>query len=177
MRQAHARHLVELGYLEGILNSMGFSTQLVERSPHVPYHTLLVGLEPDARGRPMQVALTFYPVEEEDIGNALFLQYFIDLPFEVDKERLADVGQLLPDVNNQVVLGHFGITAGQDRLHYRYVQALPADRTVTAEGIEAVIVMVSYTPSVFKGILGDLAEGEISVEQARAKLQAQYAEM
>lgn len=173
--QIHARHLVELGYLEAIVSGMGYATQLVERSRQIPYHTLLVGLEPDDRGRPRQMAITFYPVSREDVENTMFLQYFVDLPFDVDQEGLARVKELLPDVNNKAVIGHFGITEGQNRLHYRYVQALPADRIVTAEAVADVIVMVHYTPRLFEGILEELQEGKISVEQAHARVGARYA--
>ncbi len=168
---AQARHLVELGNLEGIFEGMGYSAHLVERSREIAFHTLLVGLEPDSNGRPKQMALTFYPLGGEDEERTLFLQYFVDLPFSVDEAGLTRVKELLPDINNRLVVGHFGITADQDRLHYRYVQALPADDIVTAEAVEGVIAMVTYTPLVFEAMLEELALGEISVEQARTRLE------
>jgi hypothetical protein len=173
---AQARQLVELGHLKAIVTGMGYPAQLVEKSRELAYHTLLVGLEPDAKGRSTQMALTFYPMGEKDVENTLLLQYFVDLPFDVDKAGLARVREVLPDINNKVVVGHFGITAGQDRLHYRYVQALRADDIVTAEAVADVIIMASYTPHVFEGVLEELAQGEISVEQARARVEAGYAD-
>ncbi len=173
--QIHARHLAELGHLEAIVTGMGYPAQLLERSPQLAFHTLLVGLEPDARRRPKQMALTFYPVGEETVENTLFLQYFVDLPFDVSHEGTARVSELLPDINNKLVVGHFGVTAGQNRLHYRYIQALPADRIIAREAVEDVIVMVSYTPLLFEEILEELAEGQVSLAQARIRLEAGYA--
>jgi hypothetical protein len=172
----HARHLVELGFLEEILIDMGYATQLVERSPQVPYHVLLVGLESDSGGQPLQMALTFYPVGEDEVENTMLLQYFIELPFEVDEGGLARLRELLPDINNKIVLGHLGITVGQNKLHYRYVQALPVDRLISHGAVSDVIVLVTYTPRLFEEMVQDLAGGTISVEQARARLDAQYAD-
>jgi hypothetical protein len=173
--QIHARHLVELGHLEAIVTEMGYTAQLVEKSRQLPYHTLLVGLEPDAKGRPMQMALTFYPLGEDELENTLLLQYFIELPFEVDEKGLASVMELLPYINNKVVVGHFGVTDGQNKLHYRYVQALLLDKIITQEAVTDVIVLANYTPVLFGDVLEEIAEGKISVEQARAKVDAKYA--
>jgi hypothetical protein len=174
--QIHARHLVELGQLEAIFTEMGYAAQLVERSPQIAYHTLLVGLEPDATGRPMQMALTFYPLGEDDLENTLLLQYFIELPFELDEKGLARAIDLLPHINNKAVVGHFGVTDGQNKLHYRYVQALPLDKIVTQEAVVDVIVLAEYTPVLFGDVLEEIAEGKISLEQARAKVDEKYAQ-
>jgi hypothetical protein len=174
--QIFARHLVELGFLEDILSDMGYTVQLIEKSPHVPYHVLLVALEPDSKGRPLQMTLTFYPVGEEDVKNTLLLQYFIELPFEIDEKGLARLKELLPYINNKIVLGHVGITDGQNKLHYRYVQALPITSPVSEVAVSDVIILVSYTPLLFNDTLEELAEGKITVEQARARMEEKYAD-
>lgn len=172
--QIHARHLVELGFLEDIFTDLGYTAQLIKRSPQIPYHVLLVGLEPDSHGRPLHLSLTFYPVGEDDIENSLLLQYFIELPLDLDAEGLARVKELLPEINNKIVLGHLGITDGQNKLHYRYVQVLPADRVVSKEAVSDVVILLSYTPMLFDEILEDLAIGNISVMDARSKFEAKY---
>jgi hypothetical protein len=172
--QIHARHLVELGHLETIVSEMGYTAQLIEKSPQMPYHTLLVGLEPDDKGRPLQMALTFYPLGEDELESTLLLQYFIELPFELDEKGLARAIELLPHVNNKAVVGHFGVTDGQNKLHYRYVQALPLDKIITADAVADVIVLVNYTPVLFGDVLEEMAEGKISIEQAKAKVDAKY---
>jgi hypothetical protein len=174
--QIHARHLVELGQLEAIFTEMGYAAQLVEKSPQIPYHTLLVGLEPDEKGRPLQMALTFYPLGEDDLESTLLLQYFIELPFDLDEKGLARAVELLPHINNKAVVGHFGVTDGQNKLHYRYVQALPLYETVSQDAVVDIVVLASYTPVLFGDVLEDLAEGKISLEQARAKVDAKYAQ-
>ena|SRR5260221_8902275 len=173
----HARHLAELGFLQDIVRDMGLNAQLVERSQQVPYHTLLIDLEPDAEERPRQMALKFYPADPELVPNTLLLQYFIVLPVKITEAGAARLREWLPEVNNQVVLGHFSLSTGQpQQLTFRYVQALPSDDVLSAEAVSDVIRLVSYTPLLYQNALEALAEGDMTVEQARASLAAQLNE-
>jgi hypothetical protein len=161
---------VELGFLEEILDELGYSTQLVEKSAGLPYHTLLVALEPDAQERPRQLALNYYPVDEDQVEYSLLLQYYIALPITFDEAGLGRVRAWLPEINNQMVLGHFGITDEQKQVHYRYVQALPRDEVVTTEAVADVLTLVTYSPVLFASALEDLAAGKLTIEQARKQV-------
>jgi hypothetical protein len=173
----HTRHLAELGFLADIVRDMGLTAQLVERSEQVPYHTLLVDLEPDAEERPRHMAVNFYPADPELVPDTLLLQYFIVLPVMIDKAGAARLREWLPEVNNQVVLGHFSLSTGQpQQLHYRYVQALPSDSVISAEAVSDVITLVGYTPLLYQNSLEALADGDITVERARANLAEQLNE-
>ena len=175
--ELHARHLVELGFLQAIVRDLGLTAELVERSELVPYHTLLVALEPDADERPRQMAVNFYPADPELVPNTLLLQYFIVLPVKMNAAGAARLREWLPEVNNQVVVGHFSVSAAEPlQLHFRYVQALPSASIVQAEAVTDVITLVSYTPLLYQNALEDLADGDISVAQARANLAEQMGE-
>jgi hypothetical protein len=172
--EIHARHLAALGFLADVVRDMGLTAQLVERSEQVPYHTLLVDLEPDAEERPRQMAANFYPADPELVRDTLLLQYFIVLPVKLDRAGAARVREWLPEVNNQVVLGHFSLSVGEpQQLHFRYVQALPSDKVISAEAVSDVMTLVGYTPLLYQNALEDLAAGDITVEKARANLAAQ----
>ncbi len=180
--EIHARHLAELGFLENIVRDLGLTAQLVERSEQVPYHTLLVDLEPDAQERPRQMAVNFYPADPELVAHTLLLQYFIVLPVALDEAGAARVREWLPELNNQVVVGHFslsgpGAAAGQTpQLHFRYVQALPSDEVITSEAVADVMTLVSYTPLLYQNALENLAAGLTTIDQARASLKADLEE-
>ena len=175
--QIHARHLAELGFLQDIVRDQGLNAVLVERSEQVPYHTLLVDLEPDAEERPRQMAVNFYPADPELVPDTLLLQYFIVLPVTMDEAGAARLREWLLEVNNQVVLGHFSLSAvAPMQMHFRYVQALPSARVVTAEAVTDVITLVSYTPLLYQNTFEDLAAGDTTLEQARANLAAQMGE-
>ncbi len=162
----NAQHTAELGFLEDIFVALGYeSVHLFERSDQVSLPTLAVGLEPDAKGRGKNLALAFYPVPEFDDTN--FLQYYIELPFEVDEGAQTRVLPLLPYINQRLVLGHFGITDGEQHLHYRYVQALPSLDVITEDEVKDVIAIVEYSPVLFEEILEQAATGTLSLDEAR----------
>lgn len=169
-----ARHLVELGFLEDAIRELGRRTQLIERSKDVAFHTLLVELDADSKGRARQLALNYYPLEDEEFSDSLFLQYFIGLSTRVKPDALAAVLELLPAINNKVVLGHIGITEGTTQLHFRYVQALPADEVMEQEKIANVFTLVSYTPVLFDELLESVASGDMTVNEAKGKLDSIY---
>lgn len=171
-----ARHLVELGYLEEIFKALGYrDVQLLEKSDDIPYHTLFVALEPDAKGRAKQMALTFYPVAEFE--DTLLLQYFIPLPFKAEPKQLPQLYTLLPELNSKLVLGHFGFSSGEGTLHLRYVQALNASDLLTQERVADVITLVTFSTVLFEGVLEDLVTGKLSVAQALAKLDEQSTQL
>ncbi len=170
------RHLAELGFLQRVLDEMGFPTQLLQKSAEMPYPALLVGLEPDAEGQPAQMACNFYPVDEE-LENTLLLQYFIQLPMELDDEGLARMRELLPDLNNRTVVGHFGLTADQNKVHYRYTQALPSDDIIDRDKVADVIMLVTSTPGFLGELLARVVKGQTSVADARQEIAGEHGKM
>lgn len=165
--QMYARHLVELGFLENLVNQMGYSTELIEASKDVPYHTLLMNLDSDQQGRPRQMTLTFYPIDAEQFENTLLLQYFLELPFSLKPGAIDEVNKLLIYLNNKAVVGHFGITQGQNKLHHRYVQTLPSDDVVNEDIASDTIMLFNYTSILFGSILESVASGEMSAAEAQ----------
>jgi hypothetical protein len=170
-----AQHEAELGFLEDVFREMGFDrVQLHERSDELPYATLAVGIDPDLAGREQTMALTFYPTE--DLESTMLLQYYIQLPFDLDAAGLERVAGLLPYLNRRLVVGHFGITEEEGAVHYRYVQALQVDELITRERIADVVTMVAFSPLLFEEILEKLGTGAMSIEEARAEADARYGE-
>lgn len=167
------QHEVEFGFLEDVLREMGYGhLQLYERSDELPYPTLAVGLEPDPAGRDWNMALTFYPTDELD--SVMLLQYYIQLPFELEPAGMERVAALLPSINRRLVLGHLGITEEEGAVHYRYVQALQSDELITRERVADVIKLVTFSPLLFEEMVEKLGTGVISIEEARAAVRARY---
>ncbi len=176
MDAAPDRHLVELGFLQAIVTDLGLKTQLVERSADFPYHTLLVTLDPAATPTtaPLQLAVTFYPVADDQLSDTLLLQYFIALPLTVVGDGLTAVREWLPEINNQTAVGHFSLTSDHQQLHFRYVQALPAATGITRAAVGEVLLLVAYTPTLFAPPLAAVAAGALTLAQARAQVAAQF---
>lgn len=170
----HDRHLIELGFLEAIVNDLGLPTQLLERSAEVPFATLLVNLDPEApAANPLQLAVTFYPLADDQLDETLLLQYFIALPVTFSGDGLDRVRAWLPELNNKTALGHFGLTDDHQQLHYRYVQALPLTTGLTRAAVADVLLLVAYTPTLFAVPLAGLAAATLTLAEARAQVAAQ----
>jgi hypothetical protein len=170
-----AQHQAELSFLEDVLREMGYDrVHLYERSEELPYPTLAVGIDPDAAGREQSMALTFYPTEE--LESVMLLQYYIQLPFELEPAGLERVATLLPYINRRLVLGHFGIAEEERAVHYRYVQALQSDELITREQVVDVVKLVTFSPHLFGEIVEKVGTGAMSLEEARAAVGARYAE-
>jgi hypothetical protein len=166
------RHFAELGLLANLMQNLDYETQLVEQSAEVPYHTLLVELEPDPLKTPRQMALTFYPIDDDEFENILLLQYYLDLPFEVPGDHLDSVKKLLVPLNGRLVLGHFGMTENLDRVNYRYVQVLNSDELITEGMIGDVLILINYTTVVLGNAIAQFVAGELSEEQVKATFSA-----
>jgi hypothetical protein len=173
--EIEARHLDELRVLENILNERGYQTNLVEKSDQVPYSTLMVALEKDTQDRQREMALTFYPVSEEEIEHVMLLQYFIELPFEIQAGLQGMVADLLAYINARVVVGHFGITMGAAKIHFRYVQPFLRSEAVRKEAVADVFTLVNFTALLFSNLFEPAASGQISLEEARSLVDQQYA--
>ena len=151
--EREARHLTELQNLELILNSMGFQSQLLQKSDPMPTHALVTRIPMPEGQEPVEMALTFYPVEPDTVEDTLLLQYYIQLPYNFDDEALESYRRLVPDMNGKAVVGHFGLDVASRKAHYRYVQAIPADRPITKALVADVVILVAYTPPLFADLL------------------------
>jgi hypothetical protein len=156
--KTHARHLVELGFLEGAFKKKGIETVILEKSEQIFLHTLVVTMS-DYKNRDMNIVFHFVPLEEEyGIEHAHFVQVYTVLPFVFDIRFNDDLGKLILNLNNRVLLGLFGLKDGKE-LYYRYVYSSPqADMINIAEfmdNFELYIAMLNlfeeYVESVSTG--------------------------
>lgn len=172
--QRDIRYLTELQNIETILKEMGHTTKLLRKSPQIPHHALLTRVPMPEGKDPIEMALTFYPVEPNTTQYSMLLQYFIEIPLAFEHEALEQYRQLLPDLNDKTVLGHFGITSIRATPHYRYVQTLPLDRPITKADVADTIILVSYTPALFSDLLTALATKNLDANAARNQLHKRY---
>jgi hypothetical protein len=174
--QNEAVHLAHLRTLEALLAGQGYTTQLLEKSARIPYHILVTRLPQPGAQPPLELALSFYPVDAGEVKHSLLLQYYSELPLALDAAGLRLVRELLPALNGKTVLGHFGVVEGRHALNYRYVQALLADAPITYPAIADVLLLVGYTPALFLELLDSVARGRILPDEARAQLAARDAQ-
>lgn len=158
--QAGATWTALLQSLADALSALGYPVRLLAQSPRIPQPVLLTRLPLPGDRAPLEMALSFYPVESNQVKHIHLLQYYCELPIRTDAAGLARVVAQLPDLNAQTVLGHFNVTPGRSVVTYRYVQALPAAQSITQSTVADVMILVGYTPALFIERLERAAAGQ-----------------
>ena len=105
----HAMHLAELGTIQQGFAKEGFHTELVEKSPEIPLHVLLLSLGQDDRGNDRTINLNFMPLPESDIESIRLLQLYAVIPCDIASGRREDVEKLLLTANGAVPLGQLWV--------------------------------------------------------------------
>lgn len=134
----------QLQRLGGLIEQLGYAVELLAKSEQVPVDMLSLQLEEDAKGRPQFLTLAVYPLEDE-LDAASFLQFYFQYPFQVRAERRNQVMEALATTNQQLPLGHFNISNGENTLYFKYVLAVPRGQAIEASFLNDVLDMCLFT--------------------------------
>ncbi|NLW92692.1 MAG: hypothetical protein GXY34_13985 [Syntrophomonadaceae bacterium] len=168
--KTHARHLVELGFLEGAFKKMGLETTMIEKNEEMFVHSLVVTMQ-DYKEREMNVALNFVPLDEEfGYEQAMFLQLYTALPFVWDTRLVDDLGKLILNLNNRVLLGLFGIKEGRE-LYYRYVFSSSQDDVINTGEFMDNFDLYLLMMNMFEEYVEKVSTGEYTLEQALEEIE------
>lgn len=163
--KTHARHLVELGFLEGAFGKMELDTTIIEKSDNMFVHSLVVTMQ-DYKERDMNIAFNFVPLDEEfGYESAMFLQIYTVLPFAWDINRIDDLGRLILNLNNRVLLGLFGIKDGRE-LYYRYVYSSPTEDIININEFLDNFDLYLLMFNMFEEYVEKVSTGEYTLQQA-----------
>jgi len=161
----HARHLVELGFLEGAFKKMGLDTSIIERNDELFVHSLVVTMQ-DYKERDMNIAFNFVPLDEEfGYDNAFFLQMYTVLPFLWDVHLIDDLSKLILNLNNRVLLGLFGIKDGKE-LYYRYVYSSPQEDMINLGEFMDNFDLYLLMFNMFEEYVEKVSTGECTLQEA-----------
>lgn len=161
----HAKHLAELGSLQIGFAQEGLNAELVERTPEIPLHVLLLSLGKDGSDRDRIVNMNFSPLPESDIEWIKLLQLYTVVPCEIADGRRDEVERLLLVANSLVPLGHFGIKEDGE-VYARYVYAVPSAQTVSSNELLEVVSLYHYMLELFANRIEGVASGELSMDEA-----------
>jgi len=165
----HAKQLAELGTIQAGFEKEGFGSELLERSPEIPLHVLLLPLGKDGRGRDRVVNLNFVPLPESDIEWIRLLQLYTVVPCDIAPDRRGAVESLLLAANGVLPLGHFGIKEDGE-VYARYVYTVPSSRTVSADELLEVVSLFHYMLEMFAERIDRVAGGTLSPDDAMREL-------
>gem|GEM_PF-3623201 len=108
---------------------------------------LLTALGADAQGRARQASWMFFPLAEGEAFDYLdLLQYYAEIPPGFPPEARPRLEQLILELNNQLPLGHLGISPS-GALYHRYVLALDRQRAPGPEAMQQLLGVLDYVQS------------------------------
>ncbi len=155
----HARHLAELGLLQGYLDNAGVQTNMIEKSDIMPLHVLVAALKKDHKGRDRYVNFSFVPISEDELEHIRLLQLYTTIPCDLKPKRKEQVAKLLLAVNSRAVIGHFSIKE-DDEIYFRYVHCIPNGKVADEEPFIETVSMFNYMIDLFSERINDVADGK-----------------
>ncbi|MHA6484825.1 type III secretion system chaperone family protein [Paenibacillus sp. strain BS8-2] len=161
----HAKQLAELGGLQAGFAKEGLQTELIERTPEIPLHVLLMSLGKDGRDRDRIINMNFSPLPESDIEWIRLLQLYTIVPCDIVAGRRSEVEALLHAANTMLPLGYFGIK-DDGEVYARYVYTVPSSRTISADELLEVVSLYHYMLELFADRIEAVASGELSKDDA-----------
>lgn len=105
-----------------IENNLDFPGEVV-RTPIDSIDSLAVALEPDDKGRNRVASLTFLPIENSDFEAIKLLQFYCELPFNVDEKYMEDLRKFLLTANLKMPIGSFALNE-EDVITLKYIYSL-----------------------------------------------------
>jgi hypothetical protein len=149
----------------------GSPTQLIPASPQAPADQLLVQLEIEKTGWELNLELAFIndlAQPQSKIENVDFLQFYVQLPFICQPDRIIDVVRFVTLSNNTLPLIGFGCLESQGMVFFRHLRLILDDQVRSDEVIET-IFSIKYLIETFGQALKDLADGKKTFEQIVAE--------
>lgn len=119
----HAKHLLDLKSIAGILKEINIHHELVEANEEIQLSTLYVEIPTDEKESPYQMYLAFIPTSEDELDFTKLLQAYVDIKGIESGTDIPALSSKIVEVNNEVLFGRFGIS--EDKILYRYVLNIP----------------------------------------------------
>lgn len=165
--QTHEQQTELLRHFQEAFVALGHDTRLLTRSDGLPGSLLLVGLARDAQGRDRTLNLAFLPLEDEaDFSHLSLIQWYAPLPLApVAAALVPAVARLLLGLNNQMTLGHWGLTPAGDPF-LRYVQAVDKYARPEPASLQQMLLLFTHLQDSFAPLIEAVSQGEQGVDEA-----------
>ena len=148
--------LEELKSIQLILKQLDYESTLLKKSEDLPLEMLSVALDPDEKGRQQFLTIAIYPMDDE-LDDAKFIQFYLQSEFIVEKQNLQRVSMEIQSVNRQLPLGHFNLSADEDKLYFKYVLAVPRKLSITDLFLADIMDMCCFSNTAFMGRVEKIA--------------------
>ena len=170
--KAHARHLVELGFLKEHLEEIGLESTVLERSQELPLNVLLTNIQNDHKGRKRVVNFAFVPMPEGDMDYISLLQFYTVIPCELSPENQGSLEKLIMAINCQTAIGYFGAKENKE-VFLRYTYSTSASHLISKDEFKETLFLFVYMMEIYAEIIEDVASGKKSLQEALKAISAE----
>jgi len=148
--------------LKQLLNPLNedFTAKIIEPHSDINMEQLFVELPADTMHRQRQLELLILPDED----GVCFLQYFISLPYTVDKNQINELSRLILKINAKLPLIGFGLLEEMQLIFFRCIVPCP-DQPLEDDVYVHTAHMILYILDNFGPILESLGNTEMSYDE------------
>lgn len=166
-------HKVTLNYLKQLKDSFDLSSYenlLLEKSnSDVAADTLVVNF--GSNGNPLAISFTFIPIPDSEIHiDTVLLQIYSILPSKPKIETLSELEKSLNFINNQLPIGHLGISNG-NKITLKSIQALSTNNyDMDINLFQRITDLFQMIISIFNPSIDDVCRGNKTFKQLAYEL-------
>jgi hypothetical protein len=142
-----------------------FNAQIVESQNEINLTQLFVEFPKDSKDRPRQLELLILP----DDDGICFLQYFVALPYTVNKKQISDLSRLMLRINSKLPLIGFGLLEEMQLSFFRCIVPCPSQPLVDDIYVHTSHVIL-YIIDNLGPIVESLGNGEMSYDNCMHEL-------
>ena len=158
--------LKRLKYLSNKFAEFSIRSLVLEKNHLLDMSTLVVSAEEDYKGREQIVNLAYLLNHSEEEANVMLLQFYTELPVELEATQIPLVEALVSFINTRMPMGHFGFQ--NCKLHYRYVMVdSKASKYHALQTVETFMVYVSILNH-FHEAIESVIQGKMTLATLKA---------
>ncbi|MBF4692037.1 hypothetical protein [Fusibacter ferrireducens] len=159
--------LRKIQYLHEKFAEIEVKTKVLEKNQLLDMSTLLVSAEKDYKGREQLVNLAYLLELSEEETNIMLLQFFTELPIELNATQIPLVETLISFINTRMPIGHFGVQ--NSKVHFRYVMVDTKDSVDHAmQTIETFFMYVDIL-DIFQESIESVILGTMTLDTLKTK--------
>ncbi|GAU77501.1 hypothetical protein [Fusibacter sp. 3D3] len=159
--------LQKIQYLHEKFAEIEVKSKVLERSPQLDMSTLLVSAGKDYTGREQRINLAYLLELSEEETNIMLLQFFTELPTELDAAQIPLIETIVSFINTRMPIGHFGIQ--NNKMHYRYVMVDTKDSVDHAMQTIETFFMYLDILDIFQESVESVISGSMTLDTLKAK--------
>ncbi len=155
------KELIFLHSIKDGLASLNKDATLLDKNlTFFPIHLLSVGLEPDKKGQARNVMISPYDLgEEQRAFHNTYTQIYAQVPTELTTEQMATLAMCLPEINQHVAIGHFGIQYNESKMYFKYILLLSEGEKDAYKKVAEILEILVFTLDIIEPTLDMITNG------------------